>query len=97
MAQLDPLGILDADLDSFVPSDLITTIDKLGETSCCPGDAGASRCLWPSEGLVVHHASNPWDPVSNPGGFLLTAHLLHGVPVRTVSPSYLGGHHAQQA
>lgn len=31
MAQLDPLGILDADLDSFVPSDLITTIDKLGE------------------------------------------------------------------
>lgn len=32
MAQLDPLGILDADLDSFVPSDLITTIDKLGES-----------------------------------------------------------------
>uniref|UniRef100_A0A669CWB6 2-oxoglutarate dehydrogenase complex component E1 n=1 Tax=Oreochromis niloticus TaxID=8128 RepID=A0A669CWB6_ORENI len=31
VAQLDPLGILDADLDSFVPSDLITTIDKLGE------------------------------------------------------------------
>lgn len=31
MAQLDPLGILDADLDSFVPSDLITTVDKLGE------------------------------------------------------------------
>uniref|UniRef100_A0A669QBR6 2-oxoglutarate dehydrogenase complex component E1 n=1 Tax=Phasianus colchicus TaxID=9054 RepID=A0A669QBR6_PHACC len=30
VAQLDPLGILDADLDSFVPSDLITTIDKLG-------------------------------------------------------------------
>ncbi|KAG8135229.1 hypothetical protein E2320_008271 [Naja naja] len=29
VAQLDPLGILDADLDSFVPSDLITTIDKL--------------------------------------------------------------------
>ncbi|XP_048126061.1 2-oxoglutarate dehydrogenase-like, mitochondrial isoform X2 [Alosa alosa] len=29
-AQLDPLGILEADLDSFVPSDLITTIDKLG-------------------------------------------------------------------
>lgn len=28
-AQLDPLGILEADLDSFVPSDLITTIDKL--------------------------------------------------------------------
>lgn len=32
VAQLDPLGILEADLDSFVPSDLITTIDKLGET-----------------------------------------------------------------
>jgi hypothetical protein len=32
VAQLDPLGILDADLDSFVPSDLITTIDKLGES-----------------------------------------------------------------
>ncbi|XP_061795379.1 2-oxoglutarate dehydrogenase-like, mitochondrial isoform X1 [Nerophis lumbriciformis] len=30
VAQLDPLGILDADLDSFVPSDLITTIEKLG-------------------------------------------------------------------
>ncbi|XP_029376504.1 2-oxoglutarate dehydrogenase-like, mitochondrial isoform X1 [Echeneis naucrates] len=30
IAQLDPLGILEADLDSFVPSDLITTIDKLG-------------------------------------------------------------------
>ncbi|XP_062989206.1 2-oxoglutarate dehydrogenase-like, mitochondrial [Elgaria multicarinata webbii] len=29
VAQLDPLGILDADLDSFIPSDLITTIDKL--------------------------------------------------------------------
>lgn len=29
VAQLDPLGILDADLDSFVPSDLITTLDKL--------------------------------------------------------------------
>lgn len=32
VAQLDPLGILDADLDSFVPSDLITSIDKLGES-----------------------------------------------------------------
>ncbi|MBN3302781.1 2-oxoglutarate dehydrogenase-like, mitochondrial [Amia ocellicauda] len=30
VAQLDPLGILNADLDSFVPADLITTIDKLG-------------------------------------------------------------------
>uniref|UniRef100_A0A8C5B055 Oxoglutarate dehydrogenase L n=1 Tax=Gadus morhua TaxID=8049 RepID=A0A8C5B055_GADMO len=30
VAQLDPLGILEADLDCFVPSDLITTIDKLG-------------------------------------------------------------------
>ncbi|KAG7462444.1 hypothetical protein MATL_G00184860 [Megalops atlanticus] len=29
VARLDPLGILEADLDSFVPSDLITTIDKL--------------------------------------------------------------------
>lgn len=29
VAQLDPLGILEADLDSFVPSDLITSIDKL--------------------------------------------------------------------
>ncbi|XP_035255943.1 2-oxoglutarate dehydrogenase-like, mitochondrial [Anguilla anguilla] len=29
VAQLDPLGILDADLDCFVPSDLITSIDKL--------------------------------------------------------------------
>lgn len=42
MAQLDPLGILDADLDSFVPSDLITTIDKLGKSChlpCQPGSA----------------------------------------------------------
>ncbi|KAJ3610565.1 hypothetical protein NHX12_022657 [Muraenolepis orangiensis] len=30
VAQLDPLGILEADLDCFVPSDLITTVDKLG-------------------------------------------------------------------
>ncbi|KAL6487149.1 hypothetical protein MHYP_G00037750 [Metynnis hypsauchen] len=30
VAQLDPLGILTADIDSFVPSDLITTIEKLG-------------------------------------------------------------------
>lgn len=30
VAQLDPLGIPEADLDSFVPSDLITSIDKLG-------------------------------------------------------------------
>ncbi|KAF7710428.1 2-oxoglutarate dehydrogenase-like, mitochondrial isoform X2 [Silurus meridionalis] len=29
VAQLDPLGILTADNDSFVPSDLITTLDKL--------------------------------------------------------------------
>lgn len=36
MAQLDPLGILDADLDSFVPSDLITTIDKLGKSCHLP-------------------------------------------------------------
>uniref|UniRef100_A0A673G067 oxoglutarate dehydrogenase (succinyl-transferring) n=1 Tax=Sinocyclocheilus rhinocerous TaxID=307959 RepID=A0A673G067_9TELE len=33
VARLDPLGILTADLDSFVPSDLITSIDKLGEIS----------------------------------------------------------------
>ncbi|KAG7262741.1 hypothetical protein CRUP_038260, partial [Coryphaenoides rupestris] len=30
VARLDPLGILEADLDSFVPSDLITSVDKLG-------------------------------------------------------------------
>ncbi|XP_067828627.1 2-oxoglutarate dehydrogenase-like, mitochondrial [Heptranchias perlo] len=30
VAQLDPLGILDADLDSSIPFDLITTMDKLG-------------------------------------------------------------------
>lgn len=52
MAQLDPLGILDADLDSFVPSDLITTIDKLGESSYCYGSAQASWWgLWPREEL----------------------------------------------
>lgn len=50
VAQLDPLGILDADLDSFVPSDLITTIDKLGESSCF-GSTRASWCLWLGEGL----------------------------------------------
>ncbi|XP_041116311.1 2-oxoglutarate dehydrogenase-like, mitochondrial [Polyodon spathula] len=38
VAQLDPLGILDADLDSFVPSDLITTIDKLGFYGLCEAD-----------------------------------------------------------
>lgn len=31
MAQLDPLGIMDADLDSCVPTDIITSSDKLGE------------------------------------------------------------------
>ncbi|XP_058876083.1 2-oxoglutarate dehydrogenase complex component E1 isoform X2 [Acipenser ruthenus] len=30
VAQLDPLGIMDADLDSFVPADIITSSDKLG-------------------------------------------------------------------
>lgn len=34
MAQLDPLGILDADLDSCVPTDIITSSDKLGEEKC---------------------------------------------------------------
>ncbi|XP_041087978.1 2-oxoglutarate dehydrogenase, mitochondrial isoform X2 [Polyodon spathula] len=29
VAQLDPLGIMDADLDSFVPADIITSSDKL--------------------------------------------------------------------
>lgn len=43
MAQLDPLGILDADLDSFVPSDLITTIDKLGEQRNTLSDAYSSQ------------------------------------------------------
>uniref|UniRef100_A0A8C0FSX0 2-oxoglutarate dehydrogenase complex component E1 n=1 Tax=Bubo bubo TaxID=30461 RepID=A0A8C0FSX0_BUBBB len=31
VAQLDPLGILDADLDSSLPADIITSTDKLGE------------------------------------------------------------------
>uniref|UniRef100_A0A8C3VAE0 2-oxoglutarate dehydrogenase complex component E1 n=1 Tax=Catharus ustulatus TaxID=91951 RepID=A0A8C3VAE0_CATUS len=30
VAQLDPLGILDADLDSSLPADIITSTDKLG-------------------------------------------------------------------
>ncbi|XP_064421605.1 2-oxoglutarate dehydrogenase complex component E1 isoform X2 [Latimeria chalumnae] len=30
VAQLDPLGIMDADLDSSVPTDIITSCDKLG-------------------------------------------------------------------
>ncbi|KAK9968708.1 hypothetical protein ABG768_003019 [Culter alburnus] len=30
VAQLDPLGIMDADLDSCVPADIITSSDKLG-------------------------------------------------------------------
>lgn len=52
MAQLDPLGILDADLDSFVPSDLITTIDKLGEnlvpfSIALAMNARLSWYLWP--------------------------------------------------
>ncbi|XP_040292412.1 2-oxoglutarate dehydrogenase-like, mitochondrial isoform X1 [Bufo bufo] len=38
VSQLDPLGILDADLDSFVPSDLITTLDKLGFYGLHEGD-----------------------------------------------------------
>ncbi len=31
VSQLDPLGIMDADLDSCVPADIITSSDKLGE------------------------------------------------------------------
>nr|KAF6319927.1 oxoglutarate dehydrogenase [Myotis myotis] len=31
VAQLDPLGILDADLDSSVPADIVSSTDKLGE------------------------------------------------------------------
>uniref|UniRef100_A0A6Q2X747 2-oxoglutarate dehydrogenase complex component E1 n=1 Tax=Esox lucius TaxID=8010 RepID=A0A6Q2X747_ESOLU len=30
VAQLDPLGIMDADLDSHIPNDIITSSDKLG-------------------------------------------------------------------
>lgn len=56
MAQLDPLGILDADLDSFVPSDLITTIDKLGKrregSFPVTWQCHASWCLWPSKELA---------------------------------------------
>lgn len=37
MAQLDPLGIMDADLDSCVPTDIITSSDKLGEELRPPG------------------------------------------------------------
>lgn len=36
MAQLDPLGIMDADLDSCVPTDIITSSDKLGEQLHAP-------------------------------------------------------------
>ncbi|XP_032868746.1 2-oxoglutarate dehydrogenase-like, mitochondrial isoform X2 [Amblyraja radiata] len=38
VAQLDPLGILDADLDSCVPIDLITSMDKLGNYGLCESD-----------------------------------------------------------
>lgn len=55
MAQLDPLGILDADLDSFVPSDLITTIDKLGkrrDPSLSPGSAMPAGVCGPTRSLL---------------------------------------------
>ncbi|XP_037322361.2 2-oxoglutarate dehydrogenase-like, mitochondrial [Pungitius pungitius] len=48
VAQLDPLGILEADLDSFVPSDLITTIDKLGFYSLNESDLDRSFQLPPT-------------------------------------------------
>uniref|UniRef100_A0A8D0AQJ9 Oxoglutarate dehydrogenase L n=1 Tax=Sander lucioperca TaxID=283035 RepID=A0A8D0AQJ9_SANLU len=48
VAQLDPLGILDADLDSFVPSDLITTIDKLGFYNLDESDLDMSFQLPPT-------------------------------------------------
>ncbi|KAL7990299.1 hypothetical protein Chor_013729 [Crotalus horridus] len=51
VAQLDPLGILDADLDSFVPSDLITTIDKLDNSLQGKSERG------PGE----HVSGGPWD------------------------------------
>ena len=47
MAQLDPLGIMDADLDSHVPTDIITSSDKLGElqTPSAPHTAGPHNDL----------------------------------------------------
>uniref|UniRef100_A0AAQ4RTL3 2-oxoglutarate dehydrogenase complex component E1 n=1 Tax=Gasterosteus aculeatus aculeatus TaxID=481459 RepID=A0AAQ4RTL3_GASAC len=48
VAQLDPLGILEADLDSFVPSDLITTIDKLGFYGLSASDLDRSFQLPPT-------------------------------------------------
>ena len=43
MAQLDPLGIMDADLDSCVPTDIITSSDKLGEQQQLLGPLGPAR------------------------------------------------------
>uniref|UniRef100_A0A674IFL3 2-oxoglutarate dehydrogenase-like, mitochondrial n=1 Tax=Terrapene triunguis TaxID=2587831 RepID=A0A674IFL3_9SAUR len=55
VAQLDPLGILDADLDSFVPSDLITTIDKLGENFKL---LYINQYVWPEAWLYGLHESD---------------------------------------
>lgn len=52
VAQLDPLGILEADLDSFVPSDLITSIDKLGLVSQTLNHVNVFCCF--SVVIVVH-------------------------------------------
>ena len=94
VAQLDPLGILDADLDSFVPSDLITTIDKLGESvpfpvalatpepagACAQWGALSLQCLW-----VLGFSKQPGRLSSDP------CPAMHGVPAREVSPSSLAG------
>ncbi|XP_066534604.1 2-oxoglutarate dehydrogenase-like, mitochondrial [Hoplias malabaricus] len=56
VARLDPLGILTADVDSFVPSDLITTIDRLGFYGLDESDLNKTFQL-PSTTFIGGHES----------------------------------------
>lgn len=64
MAQLDPLGIMDADLDSCVPTDIITSSDKLGEELRPPGVLPASGRLAQVSGEVFSAFSDFFVEVS---------------------------------
>lgn len=73
MAQLDPLGIMDADLDSCVPTDIITSSDKLGEQR--QASIGLSslvitfRCICDLSGTICGNTLVDWKQILNNKSF----------------------------
>lgn len=98
VAQLDPLGILDADLDSFVPSDLITTIDKLGENRN-PPVALATWASWRLCLVTGNEPAVPWVSGLSHQSERLSSDpcpSMRRVPARDGSPSSPAGVPTQQ-